>query len=220
MSVTDRPETVAAFYERWATIYTHLARNAPGVGRMRRIAVDELRLPPGGTAVDMGCGPGVNFPYLRDAVGSDGRLVGVDVSPAMLHRGERVDPSATVLLGDASRAPLSGPVDGILATFVVTLFDDPADVVDEWWELLAPGGSLAVVNLCTMRGLAGVLGNPLLRAGLLLSTPGTTRFDADLLEVLANRVARAHGAIDNHAESMRYYDSADGLFRVAVGRKY
>lgn len=215
--MTNGDAAVAAFYDRWAAHYAQLAHRAPGVGRMRRIAVDELRLPTGGTVVDMGCGAGANFPALRGAVGHEGQIVGIDVSQPMLTRARSVDTGVDTVRGDARRPPIDGAIDGILATFVVTLFDDPAAVIEQWWSLLPPGGSLAVLNLAPMRGLAGTIGNPALELGLRVSTPEPDRYDRRLTSVLDERVTAAHEALDARADRLRYHDSADGLFRLAVG---
>lgn len=215
--MTDTDPTVAAAYDRWARLYALAARRTPGVARLRRLAVDELALSPGDTVVDMGCGPGVNLPLLRSAVGPSGRLIGLDVAPGMLERAGAVDGDTALVRGDATRPPIDGPVDGLLATFVVTLFDDPEAVIDRWWSMLAPDGALAILNLAPMRGLAGTVANPLLSAGLTVSTPTSDRFDEPLVDVLDDRVAAAHGALDARADRLRYVDSADGLLRVAVG---
>lgn len=219
MSDPSSAPSIADFYERWSDLYTSLSRHAPGVRRLRRRTIDELELEATATVVDMGCGPGGNLGYIREEVGSSGTVIGIDVAPAMLERAARVDPRAALILGDGSRPPLRGPVDALLATFAVTLFDDPEVVIDEWWSLLGDGGRLGLLDLGVMRGPAGRLANPVLRAGLAVSTPGKTRFDDDLLTVLEDRVTDAHDALTDRAATISYYDSADGLFRVAVGAK-
>ena len=219
MVKSDPADVVAGFYDRWANLYANAVRHAPGVGRLRRLTIEELELDTGATVVDMGCGPGVNFPYLTEYIGQDGRLVGVDIAPEMLKRAARVDPASELVLGDGSRPPIGGEIDAVLATFVVTLFEDPEQVVDAWWSTLAPGGRLAMLNLGPMRGLAGALGNPLLRIGLRLTTPNAGRFDRNLLTVLDERMQAAQHAVEQRADRIVLYDSADGLFRVVVGTK-
>lgn len=218
MSHAGTAGTIATFYDRWASLYTALSRHAPGVGRMRRRAVEHLALRPGATALDMGCGGGVNFPYLREAVGPSGSVVGLDVAPRMLQRARREDPAAQLVLGDASDPPLRGDVDGILATFVITLFADPDPIIDAWWDLLAPGGRLALVNLGPMGGPASGLTNAGLEVGLRLWTPDDERFE-DMIGLLDDRVTAAHGALVDRAETVHYHDGVDGLVRVVVGEK-
>ena len=88
------PDDVTAtqsFYGRWARVYDWVA-TAPGVESWRSRAVASLALDPGDTVVEMGCGTGANAPYLREAVGPEGRVVGIDLTRGMLRRaGERVD---------------------------------------------------------------------------------------------------------------------------------
>lgn len=49
-------------------------------------AVDRLALRPGGSVLDFGCGTGLSFPLLQDAIGPTGRLIGVELSPDMIER--------------------------------------------------------------------------------------------------------------------------------------
>jgi demethylmenaquinone methyltransferase/2-methoxy-6-polyprenyl-1,4-benzoquinol methylase len=71
----------------------------------RRRAGDLLGLTPGDVVLDLGCGTGLCFPLIQERIGVAGRLVGVDVSAAMMHKArERVDRGgwANVTLLEAS----------------------------------------------------------------------------------------------------------------------
>ena len=48
---------------------------------VRQRAVELLNLRPGDRVLDLGCGPGGSFPFLVPAVGSSGKVVGVEISP-------------------------------------------------------------------------------------------------------------------------------------------
>ena len=148
--MADDVVATQSFYGRWARVYDWVA-TAPGVESWRARAVDALDLAPGDTVVEMGCGTGANFPYLREAVGPEGRVVGVDLTRGMLRRArERVDregwTNVDLVQADAPRPPIAGPVDAVLATFVVGMFSDPRPAVDGWLDLLAPGGRIALLN--------------------------------------------------------------------------
>ena len=52
--------------------------------RLRRRAIRRLDVAPGATVLDVGCGTGASFGFLVDAVGPEGRVVGVDQSNGML----------------------------------------------------------------------------------------------------------------------------------------
>ncbi|MFW6152766.1 MAG: class I SAM-dependent methyltransferase, partial [Halobacteriota archaeon] len=116
------------------------------------------------------------------------------------------------------RSPPIGSVDGVLATFVVTLFDDPAAVVETWWELLEPGGRLAMLNVGPIRGTLGRWVNPALQVGLWLSTPTADRLDDDLVGVLHERVMAAHERLADRAVHVEYEEHA-GLVRLVIGTK-
>ena len=55
----------------------------------RKIAVESLRLKPGNTVLDLGCGSGLNFELLVQGIGAQGTLIGVDYSARMLARAQR-----------------------------------------------------------------------------------------------------------------------------------
>lgn len=51
--------------------------------RLRRTAVERLRLTPGASLLEISCGTGANFPYLQERIGPGGRLVDIDYTPAL-----------------------------------------------------------------------------------------------------------------------------------------
>lgn len=213
--VSDPPETASA-YERWARTYATVVRRLPAIGRVRDRAVEALDLDPGDRVVDMGCGPGVNLHRLGRAVGPEGTVVGLDASGRMLRLAGQSGPEVVATIrGDARRPPFRGSFDAVLATFVITLFEDPDAVVSTWWELLRPGGRLALLNMAPFRGSFGVPFNLALGATLALTTPG--RPDGDLVDLLDRRVSAAHGALAEHADRVHYRDDFNGGLRLAVG---
>lgn len=51
---------------------------------VRRRSVDRLHLKRGQVVFDIACGTGLSFPLLRERVGRDGRIIGIEQSPEML----------------------------------------------------------------------------------------------------------------------------------------
>src|SRR5947209_275859 len=59
---------------------THHRSKAPEREQMVR----DLHLKPGSLLVDVGCGPGLWIPLFADAVGPEGRIIGIDISAESL----------------------------------------------------------------------------------------------------------------------------------------
>jgi demethylmenaquinone methyltransferase/2-methoxy-6-polyprenyl-1,4-benzoquinol methylase len=96
------------------------------MARFRSRAAEALRLKPGDTVVELGCGTGLNFGILQDRIGPNGSLIGVDLTDAMLSRArQRVAEAGwgNVELVEADLAEYAVPqgADAVLSTFAMTL---------------------------------------------------------------------------------------------------
>lgn len=107
-------------------------------------------LPPAPARVaDLGCGTGT----LSVLLAEEGyRVDGLDLSPAMVALAEEKasahpDLHATFRVGDASDPDLvQGSYDVVLSRHVLWALPDPAAGLRRWTRLLAPGGSLLLVE--------------------------------------------------------------------------
>jgi demethylmenaquinone methyltransferase/2-methoxy-6-polyprenyl-1,4-benzoquinol methylase len=118
----------------------------------RRDAVAALQLEPGNTVVDLCCGTGLNFPYLQQAVGPTGRIIGVDITDAMLERArDRVKQNqwnnVTLIQQDVARYQFPVNVDGILSVLALTLVDEYDEVIRKAAEALADDGHFVLLDL-------------------------------------------------------------------------
>lgn len=119
--------------------------------RYRKQAVAALGLKPGDTVVEIGCGTGLNFKNLREAVGEEGRIVGVDLTDAMLDQAEqriaRQGWSNVMLVQcDAATYEFPPEVQGVLSTFALTLVPEYERVIARATDALATGGRLVVLD--------------------------------------------------------------------------
>ena len=216
-SDSGRLRRIREGYDAWARVYDWFARATASVGGVRAACVDALALAPGDTVVEFGCGPGVNLPALRDAVGPTGRVVGVDVSPRMLGRAARlVDrrgwENVALVEADAERPPIAA-ADGVLATFVTSLFPDPYAVVSRWC------GLADAVVLAAFVPEGDRAANAALRAFVRLNG---RLFDArtdDPLRRLADRTAAARRALDDRAAVRERERRLFGTIVVEAGRR-
>ena len=107
-----------------------------------------LNVPPGGIALDVGCGPGTLTASVARAAGPSGLVLGVDISEPMLTRAVRAEagPQIGFLRADAQRLPLRDEtVDAVLAIAMLQLIPDPVAAVAEMARVLRPGRRLAAV---------------------------------------------------------------------------
>jgi arsenite methyltransferase len=110
--------------------------------------VDWLNIPPDGTALDVGSGPGNVTASLARAAGRGGLALGVDISEPMLARAVRAEagPHVGFIRADAQRLPLrDNTVDAITSLAVLQLIPDPAAALGEMARVLRPGGRLALM---------------------------------------------------------------------------
>ncbi|MFP5327588.1 MAG: class I SAM-dependent methyltransferase, partial [Acidimicrobiia bacterium] len=98
---------------------SHYDRRIKYLNPLRRRVIGKLQLRDGDHVLDMGSGTGASFDVLRDAVGSSGRVTGVELSEEMAAVArKRIDDhgwtNVEVIVGDASTVPLPTDVDGVL----------------------------------------------------------------------------------------------------------
>jgi demethylmenaquinone methyltransferase/2-methoxy-6-polyprenyl-1,4-benzoquinol methylase len=157
VSLTDLThERLIETYRKKAKHYDVTSRLYPAPGypqREQRIrAVRALRLRPGATVVDMACGTGLNFPLLEQVVGPGGRIVGVDLTDAMLARAQdRIAKNGwsniSLVQSDAAGFDFPAEVGAILSTYALTQVPECADVIAHGAKALSGGGRWAVLDL-------------------------------------------------------------------------
>ncbi|MEZ4424309.1 MAG: methyltransferase domain-containing protein [Gemmatimonadota bacterium] len=134
-------DLVTRIYRRFGFRDTHWRERAAGW----------LALEPGNTALDLACGTGLNFPALQARVGPSGRIVGVDLTDAMLaragHRVARAGWQNVTLLEEDLAHWSPPPAHGIVSTLALSLVASYERVVERAAAALLPGGRLAVLDL-------------------------------------------------------------------------
>lgn len=147
----------------------------------RRAAIQALDLTPGARVLDVGCGTGLNLPYLAAAVGTAGELVGVDASQAMLRQARRRVGAhrwsiVTLVKGDAARLDtlVAGEFDAVLFTYSLSVISDWRTAWERACALLRPGGRVAVADTSLPIGAWRLL-SPLARLALFTGGVDTSR---------------------------------------------
>lgn len=117
----------------------------------RKAAVRALALRPGDTVVEIGCGTGLNFGLLERAVGPAGRIVGVDLTDAMLDRAHARAhrngwDNVSLVREDAARFRFPRDTAGVLSTFALTLVPEYDRVIAGAAAALAPQRRMVVLD--------------------------------------------------------------------------
>jgi ubiquinone/menaquinone biosynthesis C-methylase UbiE len=144
---------VPRIYERWwRPALGRVAKGVfgPGMPDEHRIARLLLGLSPGDGVLDVACGTGNFTRDFARAVGTDGLVVGIDVSETMLTRAVADTAAAGLdqaayIRGDAQELPFRDQsFDAVCCFAAFHLFADPMRALDRMKEVLTPGGRIAL----------------------------------------------------------------------------
>lgn len=127
--------------------------------------VEELRLSPGDTVLDLACGTGQNFEPLMEQLGPEGRLFGVDFSAGMLAKASRrcdrngwknvylIEKDARELelsdLEEACGQPVH--INRVVVVLGLSVIPDWQSVFAQTFSLLPPGGRYTIFDVYAQR---------------------------------------------------------------------
>jgi ubiquinone/menaquinone biosynthesis C-methylase UbiE len=203
----DHRDELVKSRNRWDFWSSHWSLIEQDTVDIRREAVEQVGLEPGDTVLDLGCGPGVNFGMLRDAVGADGEIVGVDLSGKMLDRArDRVADNGwdnvTLVQADATRPVVKDErFDGAVATTAVSATPAVRSTVENVHQALRPGTRFGLYEIRLVPSGPGRVLNPLVRA--FYRRFGNWNADEDVL-----------------AELRRSFDRTETVRTFALGTNY
>ena len=112
--------------------------------------------------LEIGCGTGRNFPYLREAVGPSGKIYGVDLSTGMLAKAQelceqRQWSNVELTQEDAAEYIAPEPLDGVLFGLSYNTMPHHLTVLQHAWKQLRPGGRIVIMDAKVPPGLGGEL---------------------------------------------------------------
>lgn len=127
-----------------------IAYQGGDVTRRRRMAFDALHLIEGDAVVDIGCGNGLFTEEIARAVGSSGRVVGIDPSADMRTPAAsrcKAFQTVQILDGLADALPLKdGEIDKAVAVQVLEYLSDIPAAIGEAHRVLRSGGRFVAID--------------------------------------------------------------------------
>ncbi|MBV8406835.1 MAG: methyltransferase domain-containing protein [Alphaproteobacteria bacterium] len=134
-----------------AAAMRYLDRMGELIAGPKQRSLDLLRLAPGMSAIDIGCGVGRDAVALAERVGPAGRVVGLDRSDALIAEATARAASLGLPLafstGDAQALAFAdGSFDAARTERVLQHLDDPARAVREMVRVVRPGGRIVALE--------------------------------------------------------------------------
>ncbi|AFZ38215.1 Methyltransferase type 11 (plasmid) [Stanieria cyanosphaera PCC 7437] len=213
--------------QRIANIYQKIAKNydflgeyllgtifSPfGYGNYRQKAIASLDLQPGDTVIDLCCGTGLNFPLLEKVIGSEGKIIGVDLTEGMLAQAkQRVEKNGwanvELVQSDVTFYQFPTGVDGIISTWGITLVPECDRAIQNGSQALSPGKRWVILDF-------KIPDNWLAMFAPLLSFLFIRPFGGNLQ--MANR--HPWEALDKYLQNISFTELLLGFAYIAVGEK-
>lgn len=159
---------------------------------VRQRAVEFLKLKPGDRVLDAGCGPGGSFSFLVSAVGSSGKVIGVEISPEVVvnarkriarHQWKNVE----VIRRAAQEVDLIGSFDGLLMFAAPDVYASE-EALKNILPHLKCDARVAVFGAKFSRNHLGRMFNPFLKLVFKLVSSRSPRPDHEACPLLASYV--------------------------------
>jgi ubiquinone/menaquinone biosynthesis C-methylase UbiE len=117
----------------------------------RSLAIKKLSLQRGDCVIELGCGTGLNFPFLMEQIEAEGRLIGVDLTPGMLDIARvRVERSGwknvELIQSDIAAYDFAEGANGVLATGLFGYIPEYDRVIKAASQSLVPGCLLSILD--------------------------------------------------------------------------
>ena len=161
---------VYSFWGRFPSLYS-AQDTITFLGRaktIRSLAVKKIGLKRGNKVLEVACGSGRNFPYLVEATGKDGFILGFDYSQEMLDAAKQLSErnnwsNIKLVQGNAAQLKITeNNFDGMVSILGISAIPEWEKALDRCHDVLRSGGKLVVCDARLFTGFLKFL-NPLVK---------------------------------------------------------
>lgn len=127
------------------------------------VPTSSVKINPGDTVLDLGCGAGNDCFIARNMVGNEGKVIGLDFTPQMLKKAwENNDKlgykNVEFRFGDIEDMPvMNSIIDVVISNCVINLAPNKSSVFKEMMRVLKPGGIFSISDIVTIGDLSDKL---------------------------------------------------------------
>ena len=182
------------------------------IGKYRKMTVNALELSKGDFVVELGCGTGLNFPLVLDAIGPDGKLIGVDVTDKMLDQAsirvkENGWKNVELVQSDFANYEFPNELDGIFTTGAVQYSPQYDEIIKKGYKALKHGKNFVIFDFKMPQGFTRIFAPVLIFF--------TKAFEAN--EEYLKR--HAWESIEKYFEKTTFQEGWGGFVYLSVGTK-
>lgn len=166
----------------------------------------------GEVVVDLGSGGGIDVLLAARKVGPSGKVIGIDMTPEMIHRANKNAKEAKLTNVEFYHATIddlplpADSVDCIISNCVINLAPDKNAVFREMFRVLKPGGRVAVSDIALKKGLPVDLGSDLMaHVGCIAGAIGFEDYHKGL-----TAAGFAHLAVIDSGSDLNAYSQLEG----------
>ncbi len=214
--MTNNSQSIIQAYRKYAENYdsAEIFYRLLGckIPKYRKMTVKALELSKGDTVVELGCGTGSNFSLVLDAIGPNGKLIGVDITDKMLEQARKKVQkngwkNVELELCDFAEYKFPEKLDGIFSTGALSYSPEYEKIIKEGHEALKTGKKFVLLDFKKSQGPARIFGP------LLLFTTKPFAVDKEYYE------RQAWKSIEKYFEKTSYMEGWGGFLYISVGTK-
>ncbi|MFB5610335.1 MAG: class I SAM-dependent methyltransferase [Nitrosopumilaceae archaeon] len=182
------------------------------IPKYRKISIAALELSKGDTVVELGCGTGSNFSLVLDAIGPNGKLIGVDINDKMLEQAKKKIQkngwkNVELVLCDVAEFKFPETVDGIFSTGALSYSSQYDKIIKKAHKALKLGKNFVLLDFKKSEGPAKIF------APILLLTTKPFAVGKEYYE------RQAWKSVEKYFEKTSYLEGWGGFLYLSVGKK-